>query len=189
MTGKYKILIWAVALFVSAQLFLTSCSSVDNSKIETFVNRAAIPGMKAENLKTILTDSGNVMYRVEAPLWYVYDEADEPYWDLPKGGVFEKMLDSVTVENRIVCNKAKFLVKDELWELSDQVKAINNKNELFETELLYWDQKAKRIYTDRFVKITTAKEWMTGYVFEANQDMTKYSFKRTQGSFPIESNE
>lgn len=187
MTGRYKIFIWAVALFVSAQFFLASCSSAENSKVEIYVDRALIPSMKAENLKTIYTDSGKIVYRIEAPEWLVYDKAEKPYWDLPKGGVFERMLDSVNVESRIQCKQAKFFVQDKLWELRDQVKAVNDKNELFETELLFWDQKAKRIYTDRFVKITTATQWMTGYEFEANQDLTKYLFKRSQGL--IESNE
>lgn len=187
MNRQNKILLRAVAFCVTALLFGVGCQSPDTSKIEAFTNRAELPFVKYENVKTTFSDSGKIVYRIKAPVANIYDKAERPYWDFPKGGSFDKLTDSLTVENHIECRKAIFYDKEELWELRDRVKATNSKGEIFETELLYLDRKADRIYTDRFVKITRANTWMTGYEFESNQKMTKYSFRKLEGIFPIES--
>lgn len=189
MTEQNKILRGAVAYYVTALLFLVSCQAPDTTRIETFTNRAEMPKVRYENIQTMLSDSGKMVYRIQAPQLNVYDKAEKPYWDFPQGGSFDKLTDSLTIENHIECRKAIYYEKDELWELRDRVKATNSKGEVFETELLYLDQKDDRVYTDRFVKITRENTWVTGYEFESNQKMTKYSFRRLEGIFPIESGE
>ena len=189
MTRRNKILFRAVAFYVSALLFGTSCQSPDTSKIEVFTKRSELAGLKYVDVKTTMSSDGKTMYRIEAPIANQYDKAERPFWDFPEGGVFEKLTDSLTIDNHIECKKAIYYFEDELWELRNRVKATNSKGEIFETELLYMDQKADRIYTDRFVKITQANIWMTGYEFESNQKLTKYSFRKLEGIFPIESAE
>ena len=189
MTQQNKIFNGAVALYVTALLIFAGCKAPDTSKIETFTNRAEMPVAKYKDVRSMLSDSGRLVYRIQAPVLNVYDKAERPYWDFPEGGTFDKLTDSLTIENHIECKKAIYYDKEELWELRNQVKATNSKGEVFETELLYVDQKDDRVYTERFVKITSQNSWMTGYEFESNQKMTEYSFRRLEGIFPFESGE
>jgi LPS export ABC transporter protein LptC len=62
-------------------------------------------------------------------------------------------------------------------EIRYNVEVINEKGEKLNTERLVWDEQKKKITSNAFVKITTAKEVITGNGLEANQDFTKYEIK------------
>jgi hypothetical protein len=48
-------------------------------------DRAAMPVLEAEDVMTLISDSGVTRYRIKAPKWCIYDKADTPYWEFPKG--------------------------------------------------------------------------------------------------------
>jgi len=64
--------------------------------------------------------------------------------------LFNKQNDSV-----IVTAKYAKCTNNNLWELRDSVVVINENNDKLETELLFWNQEKDRIYSDRFVKMTS----------------------------------
>jgi LPS export ABC transporter protein LptC len=67
--------------------------------------------------------------------------------------------------------------KSQRMEIRYNVEVINEKGEKLNTERLVWDEQKKKITSNAFVKITTAKEVITGNGLEANQDFTKYEIK------------
>jgi LPS export ABC transporter protein LptC len=69
------------------------------------------------------------------------------------------------------------------------VEVVNKTGEKLETERLIWDEQNKRIYTDAFVKITTATEVIRGTGMESNQDFTKYQIKHVTGTIQIKNDE
>ena len=62
----------------------------------------------------------------------------------------------------------------------------NLKGERFNTELLYWDQRKKKIYSDRFIRIEQPDRIITGHGFESNQEMTIYTIHQTEGIFYVD---
>jgi hypothetical protein len=50
---------------------------------------------------------------------------------------------------------------------------INESNEKLETELLFWNQEKDRIYTDRFVKMTSEDQISVGIGFESDSHLNK----------------
>jgi len=50
---------------------------------------------------------------------------------------------------------------------------------------LIWLQDSSKIYTDEFVKITTADEIIMGEGMEANQDFTKWKIHKIKGIINI----
>jgi hypothetical protein len=62
---------------------------------------------------------------------------------------------------------------------------VNKNGEKLETEKLVWDESRHRIYTDAFVKITTAKEVIMGKGMESNQDFTKCEIKQVTGQIQL----
>ena len=66
------------------------------------------------------------------------------------------------------------------------VEVVNVNGEKLNTEHLIWDEQKKKITSDAFVKITTAKEIIMGKGIESNQDFTQYEIKEITGSIKID---
>ena len=86
---------------------------------------------------------------------------------------------------QIKCNNARYLTQKELWELNNNVEAINEKGDILNTEQLFWDAKKHLIYSEKFVKITTQSQVITGYGLEANEDLSWYEIKKPSGEIEI----
>jgi hypothetical protein len=67
--------------------------------------------------------------------------------------------------------------------MKDSVIAINEKNEILETELLYWDQDKGSVYTDRFVRITSEDQIVMGTGFESDQRFVNWKIRNVSASF------
>ena len=58
--------------------------------------------------------------------------------------------------------------------------------ERFNTSDLFWDQKAEKVYSDKYIRIQQKEQIITGVGFESNQNMTRYRIFNSQGEFPVE---
>ncbi len=54
------------------------------------------------------------------------------------------------------------------------VHVQNLKGEKFDTELLYWDQNKKRVYSDRRVRIEQPDQVIYAIGFESNEQLTLF---------------
>ena len=167
-------------------LFIVACSPVETDKIEAIVDRSSLPKLRATEITTVISDSGITRYRISTPQWDVYDKTEQPYWEFPMGIHCESFDPNLKVDANIHSNYAKFYSNQQLWELKGNVKMMNIKGELFETEHLFWNQREERLYTDSVVKITQATHILNVMGFESNQQMTRYKLRKTNGIFPVE---
>ena len=62
----------------------------------------------------------------------------------------------------------------------------NIRGQLFETSLLYWNQRDAKFYSDSAITITDATRIIKGVGFDSNQDMTNYHIRRIKGVFPVQ---
>ncbi len=173
------------AFTVVVVLFLSNCSSPEPEKIEAVENRAVFPRMHAMDVSTVISDSGITRYRINTPQWDVYDKASRPYWEFPYGIHFERFDGKLKVDANIHADYAKFLEHEQLWELRGSVEATNIRGELFETELLFWDQRKERIYSDSLITVTQENHIISGLGFDSNQQLTEYEVKNIQAIIPV----
>ena len=47
---------------------------------------------------------------------------------------------------------------------------------------MYWNQKTKKVYSEKFVKIETPDEVIYGEGFESDEEFTSYVIKKIKGS-------
>ena len=87
---------------------------------------------------------------------------------------------------RRLSGKVYYYDNDRLWELRGDVAIKNLKGERFNTELLFWDEKTQRVYSDRFIRIEQVDKVVTGEGFESNQSMTEYTIFKPGGVFYFE---
>lgn len=175
---------WAAAL--SLMVLLLSCSGKQKAMGEAITERDSVPVMDTRGVTTLISDSGMIRYRILADEWKVFDRKKPPHWSFEKGVYLEKFDTLFRVEASIEADTAYFYTKEELWKLVRNVHIQNLKGEKFDTDLLYWDQKKKRVYSDRFIRIEQPDRVITGRGFESNQEMTVYTIHKPEGIFYVD---
>ena len=167
-------------------LFLFSaCSKKKNPVTDAITNRDSVPIMITREVSTYVSDSGVVRYKIVADDWKVFDRLDPSRWTFEEGVYLEKYDNKLNIEATILADTAYYYDKQELWELRGNVHIENIEDEQFDTQLLFWNQKSKQVYSDQYIRIRQQKRIITGMGFTSNQDFTNYTIKQTQGIFPI----
>lgn len=167
-------------------LFLSvSCSGGKEPVTDAITNRDSVPVMVTRDVSTYISDSGVVRYKIITDEWRVYDRLDPSMWTFEQGIYLEKFNNDLSIEAVIIADTAYYYDKQELWELRGNVHIKNEQDEEFDTQLLFWNQKTKRVYSDLYIRIRQQKRIITGIGFTSNQDFTRYTIKNTQGIFPI----
>lgn len=173
-------------VLLSLPLLLWSCSGRQKAMGEAITERDSLPMMDTRGVTTLISDSGMIRYRILADEWKVFDRKKPPHWSFEKGVYLEKFDTLFRVEASIEADTAYFYTKEELWKLVRNVHIQNLKGEKFDTDLLYWDQKKKRVYSDRFIRIEQPDRVITGRGFESNQEMTVYTIHKPEGIFYVD---
>lgn len=153
---------------------------------EAITERDSLPVMDTKGVATLVSDSGITRYRINAEEWLVFDRKDPPYWSFEKGIYLEKFDSIFQVEASIEADTAYYYNKEELWKLIGHVHIQNLKGERFDTELLYWDQRKEKVYSDEFIRIEQPDRVITGHGFESNQQMTVYTIRQPEGIFYVD---
>ena len=167
-------------------LLFSSCSGKKKELGDTITERDSMAVMDTRGVTTLVSDSGVTRYRINTEEWLVFDRKNPPYWAFEKGVYLEKFDSIFQVEASIKADTAYFFNKEELWKLMGNVHIQNLKGEQFDTELLYWDQRAQRIYSDEFIRIEQPDRIITGHGFESNQQMTVYTIRKPEGIFYVD---
>lgn len=115
----------------------------------------------------------------------MYTKAEKPYWYFPKGVYVEKFDSLFHAESTVTADTAYFFEREKLWKLIGNVKMLSLQNERFETELLFWDQNSRRIYSDSTIRIEQPERIIIGRGFESNETMTQYTLRDTEGIFHV----
>lgn len=164
---------------------LSACTGKKRPMTDAITNRDSIPVMVTRDVSTYVSDSGVVRYKIITEEWKVYDRLDPSRWSFEKGIYLEKFDNNLAIEAVITSDTAYYYDNQELWELRGNVHIENEQDEEFDTQLLFWDQKSKRVYSDQYIRIRQQKRIISGVGFTSNQDLTNYTIKQTQGIFPI----
>lgn len=176
-----------VAMLVIAALLsgVTTTSCKDDSKLGTVaVDTADVPTMMTRDVETLISDSGVTRYRITTPVWYVYDEVEEPYWRFPEGLNLDKFDNFFRTEANVRADSARYLKRSQVWRLDGNVNITNVMNEKFLTQQLFWDQRSRKLYSDSFIHIERTDRVLEGYGFESNEQLTQYTIKKVSGIFP-----
>lgn len=188
----YKTLCIAV-ISITAMFLFTRCSQQEvnqNATNSESKDTTLLPMMYAYNIQSLVSDSGRLKYRITSKEYQTYITDTSSFWIFPDGLFLERFAEEFETESEIVCLYAKYFEKKEFWELRDSVVAKNAENEVFETDLLFWDQKKGRVYTEEYIQITRpGKDTIEGVGFNSNQNFTKWEIKNTNARFKFEIDE
>lgn len=185
-TGHMRLLPAAALLAAAAMSTTVTTSCKDDSKLDTAEvdSSVIVPTMLTRDVETLISDSGVTRYRIVTPIWYVYDEVEEPYWRFPDGLNLDKYDDFFRTEATVRADSAIYLKRKQTWRLDGNVNISNVMNEKFLTQQLFWDQRTHKLYSDSFIHIERTDRVLEGYGFESNEQLTRYTIKKVSGIFP-----
>ena len=179
---------YGITIVVAAIVMLfmfSACGKKKNPVTDAITNRDSVPIMTTLGVSTYVSDSGVVRYKIIADEWKVFDRLDPSRWTFEKGVYLEKYKNDLSIEATVVADTAYYFDKEELWELRGNVHIENELDEQFDTQLLFWNQKTRKVYSDQYIRIRQQKRIIIGIGFVSNQEFTNYTIKQTQGIFPI----
>ena len=176
------------AAFLAAVMFVLfpACSGKDKKLTEAISENDTLPSMKSLGVTTLISDSGITRYKIVAEEWLIYDKKSPPYWAFEKGVYLEKFDTLFRIDASIKADTAYYHEKKKLWELKGHVQILSQRGDKFQTDLLFWDEKKEKVYSDKFIQIEQEDKIIKGYGFESNQDLTEYEIKNTTGVFTVE---
>lgn len=185
---KYKLLIsmtvaaWVAVMFV----FLPSCGNNKHEVVAAVKGSDSLPNMRTLGVTSLISDSGLIRYKIITEEWLVYSDRNPPFWAFEKGIYLEKFDTLFHVDASIKADTAYYYEQKDLWELRSNVHIQSQRGDKFDTELMFWDQKKEKLYSDRFIRIEQTDKILTGYGFESNQEMTVYQIYNNTGIFTVE---
>lgn len=149
----------------------------------------SLPSMTVKDFVTSYSDSATTQLVMSAPLMERYIDRKSPYSEF-RFGVKVVFYDGKDAPVGTLTSKyARYAEDRKLWELKDSVIAVNEKKEVLETELLYWDQDKELVYTDRFVRITGEDQIVMGTGLESDPRFIKWKIRNVSAQFYIKDEE
>lgn len=144
------------------------------------------PSQVGDSVTLLYTDSAMLKIMLQANRMLVFTkDVSEPFTILPKGLYVTFFNEKEEVSATLKANYGVRYENSQRMEARYAVEVVNAEGTKLETERLVWDQHSRRIYTDAFVKITTADEIIMGKGMESNQDFSRYELKQVTGQIQL----
>ncbi|MFC6269048.1 LPS export ABC transporter periplasmic protein LptC [Frigoriflavimonas asaccharolytica] len=180
-----KKIIKNTAFLFGCAVFFISCDEdiAENNAKNKLKN---VPTQVIYNAKIVQRDSGLVKLRASAKLLEKFELSDSPYVVARKGIVID-FYDKETPDKpgNIKANFAKYNEKSRFYEARGNVVIRTNKDQLFATQSVFWNQTKKEIYTSDTVFVTDpdGNTLVGANGMTAKDDFSSYQFFNNSGAF------
>lgn len=180
-----SIVVYSIALLFIA--FTAACEN-DPAEVNSITQKDTLPLLTTQNVDMMLSDSARLKIHMTSPLAEEFDGIEQK--TIFRQGVFVEFYDdSGFVNSSMRSQYAERHPKENLTIAKQKVVVVNIKGEKLETEKLTWNERTNRIYTDAFVKITTADQVIWGDGLDADASFTEYEIKNIEGTLMLDENE
>lgn len=175
-----------VLCLVSA-ILLSSCkNSLEEAKL--IVSRANVNIEKGKDVEINYSDNGVVRIQASGPTATRFN-TEKPYLEFSDGIKILFYNAAHDVESTLTAKHATAVENSHSMTARDSVVVVNNKGEVLNTDELIWDEEKKIIYSNSFVKISTADEIIYGTGMIANENFSDYTIKHISGKIKVKTSE
>ncbi|MDX2002383.1 MAG: LPS export ABC transporter periplasmic protein LptC [Chitinophagales bacterium] len=161
-------------------IFFQSCGSTEKDK-QLLEEKKDTVEEKGKNVEIVYSDYGKIRARIIATEVIKHTEG-EPTTEFPKGLKLYMYNDSMKIESKLSANYGIAYEQKEELMVRDNVVIVNVEGRKLNSEELIWKRRDRKIYSDKYVKITTKQEIIYGEGFESNEDFSQYEIKHVRGS-------
>jgi LPS export ABC transporter protein LptC len=176
------------SLFGAALLFVLSSSCSNEESVVSQVNAPLkeYPLNEQFGARITYSDSGLQVLEIQSGIVQDFGHLD-PSYVFFGDGLRVKFYNGEELSSTVLtADTARQLKKDDLWAIGGNVSVTNGKGERMQTELLYWDKAAERLYSDASVQIITDGQLIMGQGFEADQEFNTYRLFKVKGEITID---
>ncbi len=167
---------------------LFACKN-DLQSIQELSVQDSLPGEYIIDAEMIYSDSGRTKVLLTSPKIIRYNDKS-PRIEFPDGFIITFFNDSLQEETRLTANYGVNYTDEKRMEAKNDVVVLNlKKHEQLNTEHLIWDQRAKKIYSDVFVKITTNDKVLFGEGFESDEAFRNRKILKPSGTLELQQEE
>lgn len=176
------------ALITGAAILFIGCKKNNIEQIKAIASVETLPMLEAKNFESLFTDSGKVRFSIKAPLLLRFETDGQDYSEFPNGLELTKYDENNKVISSITANYARQYLSEQKWEAKNNVIATNANGDTLKTEVLYWEEKEKKIYTNEYVKIIRADQQFTGTGMTSDQNMQNWKITNPKGIIYVSMN-
>lgn len=164
-------------------VLLPGCKN-DMQEARLVTARANTQIEQGKNVTIRYSDHGKIKIKAEAKTLTRFN-TDRPYMEFSDGIKVSFYSVDGQVSTTMVADYASAVESSSIMTARKNVEVINAKGEKLNTEELIWDEQKKVLYSNAFVKITTAEEIIYGNGMEANEDFSDYVIKKITGKVKV----
>jgi len=177
-----------MATALAVAFVVNSCKS--NLSEAEKLDLSQTPLQVVDSMFFIQTENGRLKMRVEAPVMEVYDHDSLSVELFPEGlsvyGYAEDGSLETTIRSRQAQHDTKKDGSGEKWSAFGNVVIRNTiKQETMETDTIYWDQKAKEIWTDCYIKMYSRSGFMQGFGMRSDDMARNAIIQRPFNSYGV----
>ncbi len=173
-------------LYIILTVIMMPSCVVDQADLSRYIGSRVENVEEARDLDIVYTDSSRVVFKLKSPLLRRIYEPRSVREEFPEGIEVTFYDHSETPRSWLTSD---FAIRDQANRLITVQKNVllrNDLNEKLEGPELIWDEKAREIYTDRFVKITRADGSIVySYGFKSNERFTRYELNAVSGDMNV----
>jgi LPS export ABC transporter protein LptC len=139
-----------------------------------------------KDVEILYSDSAVVRVRITGAVMHYFNERDNPRQEFPQGVQVEFLSADLHVSSTLTAKTAVRRQEEGIVIARDSVVMLTDKQEKLETEELIWDEKTKKVRTEKFVKVTKpGGEVIYGYGLEAEQDFSYWKIIVPKGRIAV----
>lgn len=167
-------------------VMLLSCRN-DLKEVSKVTIEDKRPEMLGEELVMIYSDSAKIKYKMITSEYIKVNREKEKYEEFPKGIYLISYDPDGKVIGSIKAKYAKKMEDEMIWEARNEVVVTNADGNKLETELLFWNWKTEKIYSDRYSRLTADGQIIEGNNgFESDQNLKTPVFFNITGQVEVE---
>ena len=169
-------------IFILAVFFSTAC----DKEVEKKEAPQIYTGPLSKLSGAIIIYSDSALLKAEVKAEEVLDLQNEDR-EVPEGMFITFYEKDGTISATLRANYAYYYKEEDRWKATGNVVIHNIVNEeTLKSEELYWEPKTEDVYTEKFVRIETPGELMTGTGLKAKQDFSEWSLEFPEGIIDVE---
>jgi LPS export ABC transporter protein LptC len=179
-----KLFTFKCIVFGCSMTMLFSCEN-DIRKVNLLTASDSLPVSTVKNIDLIRSVSGKVVLELTAPLLISY-EGEDPHSEFPQGLKIVFFDSLMNITSQLTAEYGISYDKQKRMEARKNVIVVNNrKHEQLNTEVLTWNQATKKIFSDKFVKITQPGKVIFGEGMQSDETFDVWEIRKPKGEILV----
>ena len=165
-------------------IFCVSCKENDMAKVKAMFNEQDIDVEVADSVKFTYKEGEYTRAVVTGKTIKRYTKTQNKL-EFPDG-LLVKFYEQLEMVSILKADHAENNEGEQMIKISGNVYMENAKYERLETPSLTWNVRAKKIYTDKAIKIKTVDNTIYGIGFDSDENFSNYTIRKVTGIVSVD---